>query len=297
MRDNTYILTVVIPAYNVERYIASAIDSLFDSDVRYWKWFEVLVINDGSTDKTVNIIKECIEQLQGASVRLISKENGGHGSAINCGIATAKGKYFKVLDGDDWVDTAAFENLLDALSNTDVDMVVTDFSLKTPTYRQSTLKQPLGDTLAGIVQSILPTKRLAMHSLTYKTSILTEHEIRLTEGIYYVDMEYSLFPMQYVKSWLYLPLNVYQYLFGRAGQSVLLESLVKNAIHHLQVLTNILDFWENLPSVSLRAMTEDIIDSMLDIQMMINKHSSNKEILEQQTEQLINRYHLGKRND
>ncbi|MBK0348805.1 glycosyltransferase family 2 protein [Aerococcaceae bacterium zg-ZJ1578] len=296
MRDNTYILTVVIPAYNVERYIASAIDSLFDSDVRYWKWFEVLVINDGSTDKTVDIIKECIEQLPGASVRLISKENGGHGSAINCGIANAKGKYFKVLDGDDWVDTAAFENLLDALSNTDVDMVVTDFSLP-PTYRQSTLKQPLDDTLAGIVQSILPTKRLEMHSLTYKTSILTEHEIRLTEGIYYVDMEYSLFPMQYVKSWLYLPLNVYQYLFGRAGQSVLLESLVKNAIHHLQVLTNILDFWENLPSVSLRAMTEDIIDSMLDIQMMINKHSSNKEILEQQTEQLINRYHLGKRND
>ncbi|MBS4461948.1 glycosyltransferase family 2 protein [Aerococcaceae bacterium zg-B36] len=297
MRDNTYILTVVIPAYNVERYIASAIDSLFDSDVRYWKWFEVLVINDGSTDKTVDIIKECIEQLQGASVRLISKENGGHGSAINCGIANAKGKYFKVLDGDDWVDTAAFENLLDALSNTDVDMVVTDFSLKNPTYRQSTLKQPLDDTLAGIVQSILPTKRLAMHSLTYKTSILTEHHIRLTEGIYYVDMEYSLFPMQYVTSWLYLPLNVYQYLFGRAGQSVLLESLVKNAIHHLQVLTNILDFWENLPSVSLRAMTEDIIDSMIDIQMMINKHSSNKEILEQQTEQLINRYHLDKRND
>ncbi|MFK8242072.1 MULTISPECIES: glycosyltransferase family 2 protein [unclassified Facklamia] len=297
MRDNTYILTVVIPAYNVERYIASAIDSLFDSDVRYWKWFEVLVINDGSTDKTVDIIKECIEQLPGASVRLISKENGGHGSAINCGIANAKGKYFKVLDGDDWVDTAAFENLLDALSNTDVDMVVTDFSLKNPTYRQSTLKQPLDSAIARIEQSILPTKRLAMHSLTYKTSILSENHIQLTEGIYYVDMEYSLFPMQYVKSWLYLPLNVYQYLFGRAGQSVLLESLVKNAIHHLQVLTNILDFWENLPSVSLRAMTEDIIDSMIDIQMLINKHSSNKEILEQQTEQLINRYHLDKRND
>ncbi|MTB64702.1 glycosyltransferase [Streptococcus sp. zg-86] len=288
-----YVLTVVIPAYNMERYIARAIESLFASDEQYWSCFEVLVINDGSTDHTVEMIKACMEQLDGASIRLISKENGGHGSAINCGISETKGAYLKILDGDDWVDKPAFEALLDALKDSEVDMLVTDFTKQIPAYGQSILEQPVDSSLTGLVQSTLPPKRLPMHSLTYKTALLQKHPFRLTEGIYYVDVEYSLFPMQYVTSWLYLPLNVYQYLFGRKGQSVTLDSLVKNAPHHLQVLKNVLLFRQNIPSDSpLQAMTEDTIISMLEVQEMINHHSPHQEELQQETEELIKQYQL-----
>ncbi|GGE24827.1 glycosyltransferase family 2 protein [Streptococcus himalayensis] len=290
--EHLYTLTIVIPAYNMERYIARAIESLLAIDGRYWADFEILVINDGSTDLTAEMTEACMEEFSGAPIRLISKENGGHGSAINCGIAEAKGAYFKVLDGDDWVDRLAFEALLDALRDIEVDMVVTDFTRRIPAYGQSIHEQPVDSSLARIVQSVLPTKRLPMHSLTYKTALLQEHQFRLTEGMYYVDVEYSLFPMQYVTSWLYLSLNVYQYLFGREGQSVTLVSLVKNAAHHLQVLENVFEFRQNLSDSPLKAMTDDTIASMLEVQEMINPHSEQKTELSKQTRYLREIYNF-----
>ena len=73
---------------------------------------EVLIINDGSTDNTACIAARYPEKYP-EIFRLVNKENGGHGSAVNCGISEAKGKYFKTVDGDDWVDTGALRELID----------------------------------------------------------------------------------------------------------------------------------------------------------------------------------------
>ena len=78
------------------------------------KDIEVLVVNDGSTDNSLTIAEEYAARFPD-SYRVITKENGGHGSGINCGIQNASGFYFKVVDADDWVDQKSFCHLVEML--------------------------------------------------------------------------------------------------------------------------------------------------------------------------------------
>jgi glycosyltransferase involved in cell wall biosynthesis len=75
---------------------------------------EVLIVDDGSTDRTAEIADAYEEKYPGI-VRAIHKENGGHGSGVNRGLKEAKGLYFKVLDSDDWFDPGAFHRVLETL--------------------------------------------------------------------------------------------------------------------------------------------------------------------------------------
>lgn len=114
------LLTVVIPSYNVEKFLNQTLDS-FVCDESVMKKFEVIVVDDGSKDNTAKIGKEYADKYPD-TFRVISKENGGHGSTINCGIRNAVGKYFKVVDGDDWVNTADFVKLVEELEKPNPNM-------------------------------------------------------------------------------------------------------------------------------------------------------------------------------
>ena len=94
------LLTISVAAYNVEAYLDQLMASVIASGVL--DAIEVLIVSDGSTDRTAEIARGYEAQYP-ASVRLIEKPNGGHGSTINRGIREAKGKFFRALDGDDWV--------------------------------------------------------------------------------------------------------------------------------------------------------------------------------------------------
>ena len=85
----------------LKKYLKNCLDSFVDVNIP--NSIEILVVDDGSTDKTADIAKAMKKNIQTVSV-LLSKENGGHGSTINYAIPRATGKYFKVVDGDDWVD-------------------------------------------------------------------------------------------------------------------------------------------------------------------------------------------------
>ena len=113
------VLSVVIPAYNAEKYIRTALDSFCIDE--FMDDFEVIVVNDGSTDKTGAVAQEYCVSFPG-TFRLISKTNGGHGSGINCGIKLARGRFFKVVDADDWVDKKAFANLIRYLREAEADV-------------------------------------------------------------------------------------------------------------------------------------------------------------------------------
>ncbi len=95
------LLTIVVPAYNVEKYIKNCLDSFIDLSVL--RSLEILIVDDGSTDSTASLA-HTYEQKYPYSFKVLSKENGGHGSTINYAIPRATGKYFKVVDGDDWLD-------------------------------------------------------------------------------------------------------------------------------------------------------------------------------------------------
>lgn len=99
------ILTIIIPAYNMEKFLPYCLDSLLIES--RLEDVEVLVINDGSTDRTSAIAHEYEERLHGI-VRVIDKNNGNYGSCINVGLKEAAGRYIKILDADDSFDTDNF---------------------------------------------------------------------------------------------------------------------------------------------------------------------------------------------
>ena len=118
------ILSVTIPTYNVEKYLKQCLDSFIIPEII--DDMEILIVNDGSTDSSPIIAKEYTEKYPD-TFKLINKENGGHGSTINTGIANATGKYFKVVDSDDWVDTKSMINLMATLKKDDCDLVYSNY--------------------------------------------------------------------------------------------------------------------------------------------------------------------------
>ena len=170
------LLSIVIPVFNIEQYIAKCIESFEKVNEKYYSLFELIIVNDGSTDSSLQVIEKMLEE-SSLKARIISKENGGHGSTINVGIKEAKGKYFKVIDGDDWIDVQSFETFLENLSKIDVDMIITNYT-EQHIYNQTKKEISFSDKLEqDKVYHGIPFRRIPMHAVTFKTAILKENNI------------------------------------------------------------------------------------------------------------------------
>ena len=121
------LLSIAIPCYNSEAYMEKCIESLLKGgeDV------EILVVNDGSSDRTAEIADAYAEKYP-TIIKAVHQENGGHGEAVNAGIRNATGLYFKVVDSDDWVNEEAYAKILHTLGELvrgpeTVDMLISNF--------------------------------------------------------------------------------------------------------------------------------------------------------------------------
>ena len=127
------ILSVIVPAYNVEKYIEKCLDSF--EQIERKSDVEVIVVDDGSSDQTAVIARQYCERYPDIFY-VYTKENGGHGSAINYGLKYVTGKYFKVVDADDWVDSKEMEQFLDYMEKNEVDVIASNFvCIQDETYK------------------------------------------------------------------------------------------------------------------------------------------------------------------
>jgi len=240
------ILTVVVPVYNTEKYIKRCLDSLDNEEIN--AKLEVLIVSDGSKDNSINIAKE-FEQRLPDTFKVIEKENGGHGSTINKGLEFATGKYFRVLDSDDWVDNINFVKFVKELEKLDIDLVVTDYS-KEYVY-EGTNEKILYDNLEkgkkydfdDFDLEIIKDKYFVMATSTYKTEVLRKSNLKLMEKTFYVDMQYNVVPIVNVNNFIYLDFDIYRYFIGRAEQSVNTASFAKNHLNHDKVIKFLIDYY------------------------------------------------------
>lgn len=107
-KDHKMMLSIVISAYNVEKYIDRTLSSLLDQTVSQ---FEIIVVNDGSTDDTQMVVQRVLQGRSEGAYKIISKENGGVSSARNRGLAESSGEYVLFLDGDDYVASHFVESI------------------------------------------------------------------------------------------------------------------------------------------------------------------------------------------
>lgn len=233
------ILTIIIPTYNMEKYLRHCLDSLI---VPNMDKVEVLVVNDGSKDSSSAIAHEYQDKYP-QTFRVIDKENGNYGSCINRGLKEATGKYIRILDADDWFDKSVFSNLIDALPCIDVEVVytpfVTIFKDKKVITKQSEIQYGVEVSLRD---KTLSKDFFAMHSLTYRTAFLKRISYRQEEKISYTDTEYVFYPLCHATSIYCYNEPLYQYYVGREGQSMSLKVMAKNFFHFDKVLNNLLSY-------------------------------------------------------
>lgn len=240
------ILSISIAAYNASKDLPRCIESLINSNVL--DKLDIIIVNDGSIDDTAEVANSFVSKYSN-SIRLINKQNGGHGSTINASIKAAVGKYYKILDSDDWVDSNNLTKLVNYLEKNDVDMVLNTY--EEVSYSDHNSKKLLNPNHGIPYAEIEPLQALDkdivlyMHSLTFKTSVMKQMGSIIDEHCFYVDMEYCVFPLQYVQSFVCLDYPVYQYLLGSATQSMNMKNLIKRRDQHLKVTKRLVNFYEN----------------------------------------------------
>lgn len=107
-------ISVIIPVYNVEKYIRQCLESVINQT---YKNLEIIIVNDGTKDNSMKIVEE---YLQDKRIKIINKENGGLSSARNKGLEEATGKYISFIDSDDYIDLNLYENIVNELNEEDV---------------------------------------------------------------------------------------------------------------------------------------------------------------------------------
>jgi glycosyltransferase involved in cell wall biosynthesis len=236
------IISFAIPCYNSAEYMGKCIEKLALAGDEV----EVLVVDDGSQkDNTFEIAKQYQDKYPGI-VKAIHQENKGHGGAVNTGLANATGKYFKVVDSDDWVNTEDVKTVLDIIKKNEeeLDLYITNYIYER-VYDNSThsvnYKKQLtpGKVITWEETKPFPaTAPVLMHSLLYKTSLLRDKVgLKLPEHTFYVDNIYAYAPLAEVNKFYYVDIDFYHYFIGRPDQSVTTTNMFARYEQQIRVMT------------------------------------------------------------
>lgn len=214
------ILSIIVPTYNMEKYLSYCLDSFFLQ--KNFDKLEVIVVNDGSKDKSLEIAQNYVSRASDV-FKIVDKKNGNYGSCINAALPVAKGKYVKVVDADDSVDTNNLDEFISFLCENDVDLALSDFVLvDEDRIVTKEIFYNFGQSLMPMEQ-ICVTERfkdMEMHAVTYRKKLLLDMGYHQTEGISYTDQQWIFVPMAAVRSVGIFNKAVYKYLVGRAGQTI-----------------------------------------------------------------------------
>lgn len=240
------LLTIIIPSYNMEKYLSRGLDSLLIEKGR--ERLDVIVVNDGSKDQTSAIAHEYAGKYP-EMIRVIDKSNGNYGSCINAGLKVAEGKYIRILDADDTFETKALERFLDELEKIDADLVFSglDHVNEAGQYvkaREYVSLPPL--KICRFEDIPEDSWRISMACMTYKTENLRQINYHQTEGVSYSDEDWTFSPVNTAESVCLIKEPVYRYLIGREGQTIAVETRRKRVSHVVKVTENMIMAYNHL---------------------------------------------------
>lgn len=285
------LLTFAIPCYNSQDYMEHCIESILPGgeDV------EILIIDDGSTDRTAEIADDYAMRYP-SIVRAFHQENGGHGEAVNTGIKNAAGLYFKVVDSDDWIDPEAYQKVLETLrelagSKTTLDMLLSNYVYeKEGTKHKRVMRQtgfPKDELFTwSDVRHFYKGHYILMHSVIYRTKLLRECELKLPKHTFYVDNIYVYKPLPYVRTMYYLDVDFYRYYIGREDQSVnekVMISRIDQQIRVNKIMLDDVNLWK-VSNPKCRKYMYNYLEIITVVSTIMLIRSGTKENLEKKRE-------------
>lgn len=243
---NNIILSIIIPVYNVEKYIRKCLTSIIEQSKNIKDLIEVVIINDGSTDLSLEIINEFRTE---NFVHIVSQKNQGLSIARNTGLSIAKGTHIWFVDSDDCIASHAIEKILQVISQEDFEILGLDIIKVKETNNQKAKESVFtnkkfykyynhyksgtffeGKIHQGIVQRYI-----------FNHNFLNKHNILFMKGIYHEDMEFMVKCMLYAQNIICKPIIAYEYLIRESG-SIMSTLNIKSIESNLTILYS----WENL---------------------------------------------------
>ena len=285
-------ISFAIPCYNSQEYMAKAIESILvgGEDV------EIIIVNDGSKDHTSEIAHEYKEKYP-EIIKVVDKENGGHGDAVNAGLNHASGRYFKVVDSDDWVDEEALRAILDLLhqfeeEGTQIDMLISNYVYeKTGASRKKCIHYrnvlPQGEVFRwDDIGRFHLDQYILMHSVIYRTEMLKLSQMVLPKHTFYVDNIYVYYPLPYVRKIYYLDVDFYRYFIGRDDQSVNEKNMIARVDQQIFVTKSMIKMYQmkDISSKKLRNYMINYLAIMMTVSSIICIRSKKEENLEKKKE-------------
>lgn len=271
------IISFAVPCYNIEEYIDHCITSILAGCSDYLDHIEIILVDDGSVkDNTPAKLDEWEAQYPDI-IKVIHQENGGHGQAVNTGLAHATGVYFKVVDADDWVDEKACKRVMPklaqfSLTQAPIDLVLTNYVYEKVYENKSTPIRyinvlPRNRQFSwGDIGRFMPSQNILMHSVIYRTQLLKDINLCLPQHTFYVDNIFVYVPLPSVKSLYYLNVDFYRYFIGREGQSVNEQVMIRRIDQQLRVTRIMIDAFDlakDIPQPQLRRYMENYLLMML----------------------------------
>lgn len=271
-------ISFAIPCYNSAEYMDKCIESILACDHGKGD-IEILIVDDGSTKDNTGEKAEAWEARYPGTIRAIRKPNGGHGSAVNAGLAAATGLYYKVVDSDDWLDEDAMKEVMAYLRRQNELKEPTDLVIANYVYE----KVHEGTHTSMRYRNVFPTGKqfswdecghfnqsqyLLMHSVIYRTELLRDCGLVLPEHTFYVDNIFVYVPLPHVKTMYYLDVDMYRYFIGREDQSVNEQVMYSRRDQQLRVTRAMIDAVQ-LPDAVESKKLEKYMENYLSMMMCI----------------------------
>ena len=215
-------LSVIVPVYNTGKYLPKCLDSILNQTIDD---FEIIVVNDGSSDNSVDIIKKYVKKYKDKIV-FLDKENGGQGSARNLGIKKAKGDYIGFVDSDDFIDKDMYKEMYDVALNNNSDIVIcniSDYYEKNGDEKDTLLDLKSDVSINDAIIKSIPS----VVNKIYKKELLQNSNIIFNESIWYEDLPYSMQILVNAKKINFVNKAFYHY-FHRVKSTMHNENISKN---------------------------------------------------------------------
>ncbi len=197
------LVSVIVPCYNVEKTLERCLNSLMDQTL---KDMEVIAVDDGSTDKTWEILNDYQKDFP-EKIRIFHKENGGLGSARNYGLKEANSYYVGFVDSDDYVEEDMFEQLSSRIYADESDLVECNLVWEYPDHK----REDIGRSFSS-KEDFIANGRILVCNKLYKLSIIRDHNIKFPVGTRYEDIPFTLHYARYMKQYSYVDQIGYHYV-------------------------------------------------------------------------------------
>lgn len=244
------LITFAIPCYNSAEYMGKCINSVLKAGNKA----EIIIIDDGSKDNTGKIADEYGKEFP-KIVKVIHQENGGHGEGVNQGILNATGKYFKVVDSDDWLDEHSLKLIIEKLEefeskNIEVDALFTNYvyeHMNDEKTHSTSYKNYLPQNEFFCWDSVgkfSPSNYILMHTIIHRTDVLRKCKIMLPKHTFYVDNIFVYQSLPYIKKMYYMDVDLYRYYIGREDQSVNEKVMIKQIDQQIYITKYLVDLYD-----------------------------------------------------